>query len=98
MSVEPIEESAVGDFAVLLLRGMGYNSRGREIRTRIDIPLVICGDRRHAKIDVCIVDRNRILLLIQEDKQRRYRSNPEPQLIAEASLQIIRLVTKPTSP
>ncbi|KAH8982020.1 hypothetical protein EDB92DRAFT_1895630 [Lactarius akahatsu] len=77
-------ESAVDDFAVLLLRALRYNTRGRVLRTRKDIPLVICGENRHAKTDVCIVDQNEILLLVQEDKQHMDNSDPEPQLIAEA--------------
>ncbi|KAH9169956.1 hypothetical protein EDB89DRAFT_1980814 [Lactarius sanguifluus] len=39
---------------------------------------------RHAKTDVCIVDQNEILLLVQEDKRHMDSSDPEPQLIAEA--------------
>jgi hypothetical protein len=84
MSPAPAEESAVDDFAVLLLRALGYNTRGRSLRTRKDIPLVICGENRLAKTDVCIVDQNKILLLIQEDKRHMDHSDPEPQLIAEA--------------
>jgi hypothetical protein len=40
-------------------------------RTRMDLPLLICGESRHAKTDVCIIDRsqNNILLLVQEDKR-----------------------------
>jgi hypothetical protein len=84
MSPAPAEESAVDDFAVLLLRALGYTRRGRVFRTRKDIPLVICGENRHAKTDVCIVDDNEILLLVQEDKRHLENSDPEPQLIAEA--------------
>jgi hypothetical protein len=53
-------------------------------RTRTDIPLLICGEERHAKTDVCIVDSDDILLLIQEDKRHKESKDPEPQLIAEA--------------
>ncbi|KAF8343594.1 hypothetical protein F5887DRAFT_1283444 [Amanita rubescens] len=84
MSPAPEEESAVDDFAVLLLRALGYTTRGRVLRTRKDIPLIICGEARHAKTDVCIIDQNEILLLVQEDKQHLDSSDPEPQLIAEA--------------
>ena len=82
MSPAPAEESAVDDFAVLLLRALGYTTRGRVLRTRKDIPLVICGENRHAKTDVCIIDENEILLLVQEDKRHMDNSDPEPQLIA----------------
>ena len=74
----PTEESTVVDFAVHLLKLLGYV-------TRAEIPLVICGQDRHAKTDVCIVDSendNDNLLLVQEDKEPK---DPEPQLIiAEA--------------
>jgi len=40
------EESAVDDFAVLLLRVLGYEPRGRLVRTRKDLPLLICDENR----------------------------------------------------
>ncbi|KAH9044313.1 hypothetical protein EDB85DRAFT_1884846 [Lactarius pseudohatsudake] len=52
--------------------------------THTDIPLKICGEIRHAKTDVCIVDSDNLLLLIQEDKRRKEKKDPSPQLIAEA--------------
>ncbi|KAJ2915618.1 hypothetical protein MD484_g4789, partial [Candolleomyces efflorescens] len=81
-------ESAVVDFAVELLKLTGYVRRNRVARTRKDLPLLICGEWRHAKTDVCIVDREQgdILLLVQEDK---LLEDTEPldaraQLVAEA--------------
>ena len=64
-------ETAVGDFAVELFKVLGYVRRQRLARTRVDLPLLICGEGRHAKTDVCIVDRsqNDILLLVQEDRR-----------------------------
>ncbi|KAJ7854176.1 hypothetical protein B0H14DRAFT_2756886 [Mycena olivaceomarginata] len=79
-----LRESAVNDFAVLLLQELGYLPVGRVIRTRKDIPLVICGENRHAKTDVCIIDDGGILLLVQEDKRHAVAGNPVPQLVAEA--------------
>lgn len=84
MALSPNEESAVDDFAVALLRSCGYVRRGRVARTRKDLPFIICGENRHAKTDVCILDDNDILLLIQEDKRHLDNSDPEAQLIAEA--------------
>ncbi|KIM72895.1 hypothetical protein PILCRDRAFT_829497 [Piloderma croceum F 1598] len=86
MDPVPGEESAVDDFAMQLLRMMGYASRalGRDLRSRKDIPLFICGEWRHAKTDVCVMDRNGYLLLVQEDKRHLETVDPEPQLIAEA--------------
>lgn len=86
MDPVPGEESAVDDFAMQLLRMMGYAGRalGRDLRSHKDIPLFICGEWRHAKTDVCIMDRNGYLLLVQEDKRHLEIVDPEPQLIAEA--------------
>ncbi|KAJ6576507.1 hypothetical protein DFH09DRAFT_362087 [Mycena vulgaris] len=77
-------ESAVDDFAVLLLQELGYVPVGRVLRTRKDIPFVICGEHRHAKMDVCIIDDVGILLLVQEDKRHADGGNPVPQLVAKA--------------
>jgi hypothetical protein len=83
------EESAVDDFTVQLFKAIGYVWRKRVARTRKDIPLLVCGERRHAKTDVYIVDhsQNDILLLVQEDKRfggEENISDAESQLIAEA--------------
>ena len=51
MSHAPAEESAVDNFAVLLLCALGYNMRGRVLIMRKVIPLIICGENRHAKTD-----------------------------------------------
>ncbi len=71
-------ESAVVDFTVELFKVLGYVKRDRVARTRVDLPLLICGEYHHARTDVCLVDhsRNDILLLVQEDN--------ESQLVAEA--------------
>jgi len=86
MDPVPGEESAVDDFAMQLLRMMGYASRtlGRDLRSRKDIPLFICGEWWHAKTDVCVMDRSSYLLLVQEDKRHLETVDPEPQLIAKA--------------
>ncbi|TFK23489.1 hypothetical protein FA15DRAFT_462456 [Coprinopsis marcescibilis] len=81
-------ESAVDDFAVELFKLTGYVRRNRVARTRKDLPLLICGEWRHAKTDVCIVDRqqNDILLLVQEEKRLEDREplDARAQLVAEA--------------
>jgi hypothetical protein len=86
MAPHPGEESAVDDFAVHLLRLLGYHRPNRYIRTRKDIPLFMCSSDTHAKTDVCVTDRTSgILLLVQEDKRYMEESkDAEPQLIAEA--------------
>ncbi|EPQ56934.1 hypothetical protein GLOTRDRAFT_37590 [Gloeophyllum trabeum ATCC 11539] len=87
------EESAVDDFAVQLFKMLGYTGRalGRVARTRKDIAFWVCGQERHVKTDVCIMDDSEILddfphplLLVQEDKRHLDQSDPEPQLVAEA--------------
>ncbi|KZT04744.1 uncharacterized protein LAESUDRAFT_657346 [Laetiporus sulphureus 93-53] len=87
MAPEPNGESAVDDFAVALFTNLGYVNQHRVARTRKNIPFLICGERRYAKADVCLIDRreNDILLVVQEDK--RFREDPlavRCQLIAEA--------------
>lgn len=64
-------ETAVDDFVVELFRTPGYVRRERVARTRMDPPLLTCGENRHAKTDVCVVDRsqNDILLPVQEDRR-----------------------------
>jgi len=84
MGSVPSEESAVDDFAVHLFTLLGYVPRSRMVRTRVDIPLTICGQECRAATDVCIVDSDDIMLLVQEDKRHNEPKNPEPQLMAEA--------------
>ena len=79
------EESAVDDFAVEVLRALGYETDQTVIRTRKNIRLQMCGELVHAKTDVCVLDINSsLLLLVQEDKSHLNPSDPEAQLIAEA--------------
>ncbi|KAK0187221.1 hypothetical protein F5146DRAFT_767307 [Armillaria mellea] len=86
MNPVPAEESAVDDFTVRLFDMLGYTTRDISLRTRKDIPLVICGESRRAKTDVCLLmNRSEIILLVQEDKRNMEEAgDPEAQLIAEA--------------
>ncbi|KZT66101.1 hypothetical protein DAEQUDRAFT_696054, partial [Daedalea quercina L-15889] len=86
MAVAPGEESAVDDFAVQLFRILRYTGRavGKVARTRKDLAFWVCGQQRHARTDVCIMDASNIILVVQEDKRHLDGSDPEPQLIAEA--------------
>ena len=83
-------KSAVDDFAVVLFRAVGYLGRSRVARTRKGIPYLICGEWKHAKTDVCIVDRsqNDIVMLVQEDKcfsvTETATTEAEAQLVAKA--------------
>jgi hypothetical protein len=78
--------TAIDDFARELLRIVGFEERGCVLRTRLIMPLSICGDiKKVAQTDVCLLDRrSTILLVLQEDKTIFYPSDPEPQVIAEA--------------
>jgi hypothetical protein len=78
------EERAVDDFASKLLEILKFEKPGQIVRTGKNIRLFMCGKYTHAKTDVCIIDEEGILLLIQEDKSHVRPSDPEPQLIAEA--------------
>ncbi|KIJ07131.1 hypothetical protein PAXINDRAFT_38846, partial [Paxillus involutus ATCC 200175] len=79
-------ESAVDDFAVELFHALGYTHRPRAVRTRKEIRLLICGEYKYAKPDVCIIDRSKddIILLVQEDKGFVRDPNPSAPLVAEA--------------
>ncbi|KAH9475528.1 hypothetical protein JR316_0012643 [Psilocybe cubensis] len=85
MPAEP-EESAVVDFAVVLFHSLGYLHRPRAVRTRKKLRLLICGEKKYAKPDVCIIDRNEndIILLVHEDKRFGGDTDPHAQLIASA--------------
>ena len=86
MVPRPSQESATADFAAHLLKILGYAPRPRVIRTRNDIPFLICGEYRKAQTDVCILSRDGILinLLVQEDKRHFGIMEPLPRLVAEA--------------
>lgn len=81
-------ETAVDDFTVVLFRILGYSHHPRLARTRVDLPLLICGESRRARTDVCIVDvsQNNVLLLVLEDKkpEEKLPDNARAQLVAEA--------------
>lgn len=84
MHPKETEESAVDDLAAELLRLLGYRGEGRVIRVHKDIDLFMCGNYTKAETDVCVLDKSKIFLLLQEDKSHINRDDPEPQLIAEA--------------
>jgi hypothetical protein len=84
--------SAVDDFAVELLRQLGYVKRNRVAHTQKDILYFICGEWRHAKPDICLLNclqDHDILLLIQEDtpflpEDLFCLRDPQARLIANA--------------
>lgn len=85
----PAGESAVNDFTVELLRQLGYVKRNRIAHTQKDIPHLVCGEWKHTRCDICLLDCLNdweILLLIQEIKQSKIEDtlDPEAPLIAKA--------------
>lgn len=68
--IPPGEESCVVDFAVVLLKLMGYNEQRHIIHTRQDISFEMCGEYVSVKTDVCVMEHRGAahLLLVQEDK------------------------------
>ena len=78
------QEAAVNNFATELLRGLDYDDGDRIVFIQSAIPLLICGVNSVAQTDICVMDDNDILLLLQEDKRLTSMKDPEPQLIAEA--------------
>jgi hypothetical protein len=89
MNPRPGEESAVADFTMHILKILDYESASghtgdRILRTRKDIPLLMCGAWTYAKTDVCLLDEQQIVLLVQEDKCHIKTEDPNAQLIAEA--------------
>ena len=78
------QEAAVDNFAAELLRSLEYDDNDRIVFIRHAIPLLICGENSVAQTDVCIMDDDEILLLLQEDKRLTSMKDPEPQVIAEA--------------
>jgi len=89
MTRVPDEESAVDDFTMHLLLALGYAemNSGRSVRTHKDLPLFISGEWRHAKTDVCVIDRNQnsIVLVVQDSQEdKRYmEGDPIPLLVVQ---------------
>ena len=77
-------ESAVDDFMMMFFMIVGYVSKTRFARSRRRISLVVCGEYRQATPDICLLDDQTTVLLVQEDKSYISDTDPEPQLIAEA--------------
>jgi len=83
-SLEEAHESSVDDFSTALFNIIGYVSRTRMARSRMPMVLHVCGEARSARADICLLSREEVVLLVQEDKRFRSEADPEPQLIAEA--------------
>ena len=77
-------QAAVDNFAAELLRGLEYDDNDRIVFIRYAIPFLICGETSVAQTDVCVMNNDEILLLLQEDKRLISMKDPEPPVIAEA--------------
>lgn len=78
------QEAAIDNFAAKLLEKLGYDDADRIIFIRRALPLVICGVSSLAQTNICVMDDDEILLLLQEDNRLLSLKDPEPQVIAEA--------------
>jgi hypothetical protein len=75
----PSTESAVDDFASFLLGMLGYDP-DRVVHQRLEIGFIMCGQRVHAEPDICVMDQDDYLLLVQEEMVRRSRVRTESML------------------
>lgn len=62
------QEAAVNNFAYKLLECLGYDIGNTIIFFQRTIPIVICGKYHMMKTDLCVMNNDEILLLVQEDK------------------------------
>jgi hypothetical protein len=79
-------ESAVIDFTFQLFRPLGYVHPEQLAIKRVDLPLFICGENKHAEADVCIIDyTSKHILLVQAVERLKHEPvNAPAQLVAEA--------------
>ena len=81
-ALEPdVLEPAIDEFGRQLLKAGGFQERGTLLRTRVAIPITICGDStRLAQTDVCLVGIDTGVLLIVQTRQSS--QDPVAQLMA----------------
>jgi hypothetical protein len=77
------------DLVFRLFRPLGYVLDEQYAYKRVDLPLSICGENRHAETSVCIINHsqesNHIVLLVQAVKRSKHEPvNTPAQLVAEA--------------
>jgi hypothetical protein len=77
-------ETAVDDFSQNVFRLMRYDDPGFLVRSGVDLTFFMCGEERHAQTDVCVMNNDLILLIVQDDKRLANAANPQAQLVAEA--------------
>jgi hypothetical protein len=84
MSHRPSEQSAVINFAVYMLKVLGYLPQDWLVQTHRDISLRICGEVWFARPDAVIMDGEDILLLVRKDKCHIEIADTYAQLVAAA--------------
>jgi hypothetical protein len=65
-------ESAVNDFAAFLLSLLDSDEPDRVVHHRLEIGFIMCGTRVNSKPDICVMDEQDFLLLVQVDKVSSY--------------------------
>jgi hypothetical protein len=78
------EEVAYDDMARSLLEAAHFERAGNISRTRQNLRLDICGQKKWARPNVTLVGPSDLILLLGENKTPFNTRQPEPQLIAEA--------------
>jgi hypothetical protein len=76
-------ESAVDAFAIAVLRLMGYERPGCSLQINENLAFTMCFEECYALADVCVLDDDHIVLLVQEDKPH-LQTIANAQLVAEA--------------
>ncbi|TFK29010.1 hypothetical protein FA15DRAFT_691481 [Coprinopsis marcescibilis] len=80
--------SAIVDFAAATLRLLGFRAPKTTVATRYIIPLTVCGEKRAAQTDVCIIHRPSTILLVLVEDKTIFNNTPafdvEAQVVAEA--------------
>ncbi|KAK0462855.1 uncharacterized protein EV420DRAFT_1521305 [Desarmillaria tabescens] len=80
----PGQEASVQVFTKEFLQKLGYDAGRRIVMIQQKLPFIVCGTKCSAQTDVCILEEDEILLLVQENKRLDIPDDPEPQLVAEA--------------
>ncbi|KAH7906580.1 hypothetical protein BJ138DRAFT_617911 [Hygrophoropsis aurantiaca] len=79
-------ESSISIFAIFLFDALGYAHRPHLTRLLRRLKILICGEYKDAKTNVCIIDRSRDDegLLVQECRHIGAKRDPYPQVVATA--------------
>ena len=72
-------ESFITDVARETLRILGFAERDLALSTHFMIPLTICGDVQFTRTDVCLLNRQTMILLILQEEVTAYECTWEPQ-------------------